>query len=92
MGYSSRILAESWESNTLYWAALADELSLTPAQLNVRIPEWTRKLVENIFASHLEDWPAMLRSLRQVGDEERAHNRAAATGEPKAEPQENPNR
>ena len=25
MGYSSRILAESWESNTLYWAALADE-------------------------------------------------------------------
>jgi hypothetical protein len=48
--------------------------------------------VENIFASHLEDWPAMLRSLRQVGDEERAHNRAAATGEPKAEPQENPNR
>ena len=25
MGYSSRILAESWESNMLYWAALADE-------------------------------------------------------------------
>ena len=28
------------------------------AQLNVRIPEWTQKLVEQIFASHLEDWPA----------------------------------
>ena len=28
MGYSSRIMAESWESNTLYWAALADELSV----------------------------------------------------------------
>ena len=30
MGYSSRILAESWESNLLYWAALADELSVSP--------------------------------------------------------------
>ena len=30
MGYSSRIMAESWESNTLYWVALADELSLRP--------------------------------------------------------------
>ena len=27
MGYSSRIMAESWESNTLYWAALADEFT-----------------------------------------------------------------
>ena len=71
MGYSSRIMAESWESNTLYWVALADELSLSPADLNVRIPQWTRKLVEDIFASHLEDWPAVLRSLRQVGDEVR---------------------
>jgi len=26
MGYSSRILAESWESNLLYYAAVADEL------------------------------------------------------------------
>ena len=76
MGYSSRIMAESWESNTLYWAALADELSLTPAQLNVRIPEWTQKLVEQIFASHLEDWPALLRSLRQVGEEVRDKARA----------------
>ena len=58
MGYSSRIMAESWESNTLYWAALADEMQLAPAQLNVRIPEWTQQLVEQIFASHLEDWPA----------------------------------
>jgi hypothetical protein len=91
MGYSSRIMAESWESNTLYWVALADELSLSPAELNVRIPEWTRKLVEDIFASHLEDWPALLRSLRQVGEEVRAQNRAA-NGDQKAEPQEIPNR
>jgi hypothetical protein len=92
MGYSSRIMAESWESNTLYWVALADELSISPGQLNVRIPEWTRKLVEDIFASHLEDWPAVLRSLRQVGDEVRAQNRAAVNGDSKAEPQEIPNR
>ena len=81
MGYSSRILAESWESNTLYWAALADESNLPPAQLNVRIPEWTQKLVEQIFASHLEDWPAVLKSLRQVGDDVRRAARAAAAGE-----------
>ena len=41
MGYSSRIMAESWESNTLYWAGLADEMSISPSQLNVRIPQWT---------------------------------------------------
>jgi hypothetical protein len=79
MGYSSRIMAESWESNTLYWAALADEIGVSPAQLNVRIPEWTRSLVEQIFASHLEDWPAVLKSLRLVGDEVRARSRALAT-------------
>jgi hypothetical protein len=79
MGYSSRILAESWESNNIYWAALADELGLAPAQLNIRIPEWTQKLVERIFASNLDDWPAVLRSLLQVGDDERA--RAAAGGQ-----------
>src|SRR6202047_920454 len=76
MGYSSRIMAESWESNTLYWAALADELSVTPSQLNVRIPQWTQKLVEQIFASHLEDWPAVLKSLRFVGDDVRLKARA----------------
>jgi len=89
MGYSSRIMAESWESNTLYWAALADELSLTPAQLNLRIPEWTQKLVEQIFASHLEDWPALLKSLRQVGDDVRKSARASAA-ETKAALQESP--
>jgi hypothetical protein len=84
MGYSSRIMAESWESNALYWAALADEVNLAPAQLNVRIPEWTQKLVEQIFASHLEDWPALLKSLRAVGDDVRARTRAAAAAEQKA--------
>jgi hypothetical protein len=91
MGYSSRIMAESWESNTLYWAALADEVSVTPAQLNVRIPEWTQKLVEQIFASHLEDWPALLKSLHTVGDDVRKGHRAAAVAE-KASANEIPGR
>ncbi len=78
MGYSSRIMAESWESNTLYWAGLADELGVAPSQLNVRIPEWTRRLVEQIFASHLEDWPALLKSLRTVGEDVRTRSRAVA--------------
>jgi hypothetical protein len=72
MGYSSRIMAESWESNTLYWASLADEMHVTPAQLNVSIPQWTEKAVERIFASHLEDWPALLKSLRTVGEDVRS--------------------
>jgi hypothetical protein len=81
MGYSSRIMAESWESNTLYWAALADQLHIPPSQLNVLIPEWTQKVVERIFASHLEDWPALLKSLRLVGEDVRAQ----AAGHPGTE-------
>ena len=69
MGYSSRILAESWESNLLFYAALADEVHMRPAELNLRVPEWTQQTVEHIFATHLEDWPALLRSLRLVGDD-----------------------
>jgi hypothetical protein len=81
MGYSSRIMAESWESNTLYWAALADEVHLPPSQLNVLIPEWTRRVVERIFASHLEDWPALLKSLRYVGEDVRAKARTQLAAE-----------
>jgi hypothetical protein len=80
MGYSSRILAESWESNLLFYAALADETHIRPAELNVLIPEWTEQTVERIFATHLEDWPALLRSLRLVGDEvrQKAHKQMLA--------------
>jgi hypothetical protein len=71
MGYSSRMLAESWESNLLFYAALADEVHMRPAELNLRVPEWTQQTVERIFATHLEDWPALLRSLRLVGEDVR---------------------
>jgi hypothetical protein len=74
MGYSSRIMAESWESNLLFWAGIADEIGVAPGQLNLLIPEWTQKVVERIFASHLEDWPALLRSMHSVGDEIRAQS------------------
>ena len=79
MGYSSRILAETWESNLLYYAALADRLYLPPAQLNVLVPAWTKETVERIFATHLEDWPALLRSLRLVGDDVLQRSRKQVT-------------
>ena len=75
MGYSSRIMAESWESNLLYYAAVADDLHIPPSQLNVLVPAWTQQTVERIFATHLEDWPALLRSLRLVGEEVRQKSR-----------------
>jgi hypothetical protein len=82
MGYSSRIMAESWESNLLYWADVGDQMGIQPAQLNVLVPEWTEKVVERIFASHLEDWPALLKSVRSVGEELRTQNtRVAASSE-----------
>jgi len=68
MGYSSRILAESWESNNLYYAALADEVATPVAALDAYVPEWNRSTIENIFATHLEDWPAILRSLQTTGN------------------------
>ena len=77
MGYSSRILAESWESNLLYFAALADQIHAQPEDMNVLVPEWTQRTLEQIFASHLEDWPALLRSLRVVGEQVRKSQTAA---------------
>ena len=84
MGYSSRIMAESWESNLLYYAALADELHMPPSQLNVAVPQWTQLTVEKIFATHLEDWPALLRSLRLVGEDVRSKARKQLALEQKA--------
>jgi hypothetical protein len=84
MGYSSRIMAESWESNLLYWADVGDQMGVQPAQLNVLVPEWTEKVVERIFASHLEDWPALLRSVRSVGNELRVQGTQVASNAERA--------
>ncbi len=67
--YSSRLLAESWDSNNLYWARLADEQGYSPVMLNRLVPELTRRMVEKIFATDIEDWPALLRATRETGDE-----------------------
>ena len=88
MGYSSRILAESWESNNLYFASVADEQYLPPSQLNLLVPEWTQKTVEQIFATHLEDWPALLRSMRTIADGVRVQTRKIQALEQKASTQE----
>jgi hypothetical protein len=69
MGYSSRLLAESWDSNNLYWARLVDEQGYSPAMLNSLVPVLTHRMVEKIFATDFEDWPAMLRAMREAGDE-----------------------
>jgi hypothetical protein len=69
MGYSSRLMAESWESNNLYWARLTDELGYPPVMLNRLVPELTHRMIEKIFATHFEDWPAVLRAMRQTGEE-----------------------
>ncbi len=79
MGYSSRILAETWESNNLYYAALAEEAGIPVSQLDAYVPEWNKAVVENIFATHLEDWPALLRSLHAVaGSVMQRENRSLA--------------
>jgi len=69
MGNASRLLAETWDSNNLYWARLADEKGYSPVTLNRLIPELTRRMVEKISATDFEDWPALLRAARETGEE-----------------------
>jgi hypothetical protein len=68
-GYSSRLLAESWDSNNLYWARLADELGYPPVMLNRLVPELTRRMIEKVAATNLEDWPAIFRAMQETGQE-----------------------
>ncbi len=62
-------MAESWDSNNLYWVRLADEMGYPPVALNRLVPELTRRMVGKIFATDLEDWSALLRAMRETGDE-----------------------
>jgi hypothetical protein len=66
-GNSSRFLAESWDSPNLYWARLADEAGYSPVLLNHLVPELTRLMVQKIFATDFEDWPALLRAMHEAG-------------------------
>jgi hypothetical protein len=68
-GYSSRLFSESWESSNLYWARLADEKGYSPVMLNGLVPELTRHMTAKIFATSIEDWPAILRAMQATGEE-----------------------
>jgi hypothetical protein len=68
-GYSSQLLAETWDSTNLYWARLADEMGYPPEMLNQLAPELTVRMVAKIFATDFSDWPAILRAMRETGDE-----------------------
>jgi hypothetical protein len=78
--YSSRLLAESWDSNNLYWGRLADEKGYPPVMLNRLVPELTHRMVEKLFATNLEDWPAILRAMQDTGEEFRRGKIALAPG------------
>ncbi len=68
-GTSSRLLGESWDSSNLFWARLVDEKGYSPVVLNSLVPELTRRMVANIFATDIEDWVALTRAMRQTGEE-----------------------
>jgi hypothetical protein len=68
-GYSSRFLAESWDSPNLYWARLADENGQSAVTLNHLVPQLTRHMVEKISATDFEDWPALLRAMHETRDD-----------------------
>jgi len=68
-GNSGSIFAESWESNNLYWARIADEMGYPPVEMNLLVPELTRNMISNIFASNTDDWPALLRAMQATGKE-----------------------
>ncbi|HEY4046790.1 MAG TPA: hypothetical protein VGM27_07990 [Acidobacteriaceae bacterium] len=68
-GYSSRLFGESWDSSNIYWARLADEMAYSPVMLNRLVPQLTRSMIAKIFATDLEDWPAVLRAMQQTGED-----------------------
>jgi hypothetical protein len=84
--YSSRLFGESWESGNLYWARLADDMGYSPAMLNRLVPDLTRQLVSKIFATDLEDWPAVLRAMHETGDQLKKSRAGEATAASSATP------
>ncbi len=68
-GNASRMLGETWDSSNLYWARLADEKGYAPVTLNRLVPELTRHMVANIFATDIEDWLALARAMRETGEQ-----------------------
>ena len=48
---------------------MADEKGYSPVVLNRLVPELTRRMVANIFASDIEDWLALDRAMKETGEE-----------------------
>jgi hypothetical protein len=67
-GNPYHLLGESWQSSSLYWARLADEMGYPPVALNLLAPELTRHMVARLFATDLEDWPALTRAMEETGE------------------------
>jgi len=44
-------------------------MGYSPVMLNRLVPELTRHMIAKIFATDLEDWPAVLRAMQETGDE-----------------------
>jgi hypothetical protein len=78
-GFASRLLAESWESSNLYWARLAYEEGYSAVVLNRLAPELTQQMIARIFATDLEDWPAVLRAMHETGEDFRNGRIASLT-------------
>jgi hypothetical protein len=66
-GSANRLFGESWDSNNLYWARLADEKNDAPETLNVLSPQLTRLMIAKIFATDVEDWAAIGRAMHEAG-------------------------
>jgi hypothetical protein len=67
--FEGRLFGESWESSNLYWARLADEKGYSPVMLNILAPDLTRQMIANIFATDIDDWPALLRAMEETGNQ-----------------------
>jgi len=68
-GYTNRLFGESWESGNLYWGRLADEKGYSPDMLNLLVPELTGQMIANISATSIDDWPALMRALKETGEQ-----------------------
>ena len=79
-GRYARLMSECWDSGNLYWARLVDEKGYDPVVLNRVVPELTRRMVERIYASDLEDWAAVLRAMHETGAEFREGKIAMMVG------------
>ena len=86
MGYPSRLMAETWDSDNLYWASLADEMGYAPETLNTLVPQLTHRMVEKIFATDFEDWRAVLRAMTETGEEFRRGGLASVPRDRKQAP------